>query len=138
MAPSDDAGRPLVDPSVLDRLRAELEDDEGYSSVFVANFIDCLPARIAKLRLALTTGDLDGALDAVLSLKTSSQMVGAERLAGLAMDLERSIREDSPRSDPAVLLPQLAAKHLRPINQCSRQTIHRLEAYGHRSTGASR
>lgn len=134
MAPSDDAGRPLVDPSVLERLRAELEDDEGYRSVFVGNFIDCLPARIAKLRLALTTGDLDGALDAVLSLKTSSQMVGAERLAGLAMDLERSIRDDSPRSEPSVVLPRLAASYLRPINQCGRQTIHRLEAHPHRST----
>lgn len=138
MASSDDAGRPLVDPSVIDRLRAELEDDEGYSSVFVSNFIDCLPARIAKLRLALTTGDLDGALDAVLSLKTSSQMVGAERLAGLAMDLERSIREDPPRSEPSVVLPRLAANYLRPINQCSRQTIHRLETHPHRSTGAKR
>ena len=60
MAPSDDAGRPLVDPSVLDRLRAELDEDEGYCSVFVGNFIDYLPVRIGKLRLALTTGDLAG------------------------------------------------------------------------------
>ncbi|MDR6415760.1 Hpt domain-containing protein [Pseudarthrobacter sulfonivorans] len=136
MAPSDDAGRPLVDPSVLDRLREELAEDEGYCTVFVGNFIDYLPVRIGKLRLALTTGDLPGAVDAVLSLKTSSQMVGAERLAGLAMDLERSIREDSPREEPSVALPRLAADYLRPINLCCRQTLNRLEAQ--RSTGASR
>lgn len=136
MAPSDDAGYPLVDQSVLDRLRAELDEDEGYCRVFVGNFIDCLPLRIGKLRLALTTGDLEGAMDAVLSLKTSSQMVGAERLASLAMELERSIREESPRTEPSVALPHLAATYLRPISQCSRQTLHRLQAQ--RSTGANR
>ncbi|MCU1518851.1 MAG: histidine kinase [Pseudarthrobacter sp.] len=136
MTQSDDAGRPLVDPSVLDRLREELEEDEGYSTVFVGNFIDYLPHRISRLRLALTTGDLDGAVDAVLSLKTSSQMVGAERLAGLAMDLEKAIRHDSQVEDPAVALPRLAAAYLKPINQCSKQTVQRLQAQ--RSPGASR
>jgi histidine phosphotransfer protein HptB len=135
MAPSDDAGRPLVDPSVLDRLRDELAEDEGYCTVFVGNFMDFLPVRMGKLRLALTTGDLPGAVDAVLSLKTSSQMVGAERLAGLATDLERSIREDSP-DEPSVALPQLAADYLRPINVCCRQTLDRLQFQ--RSAGARR
>jgi len=136
MTQSDDAGRPLVDQSVLDRLREELDEDEGYCTVFVGNFIDYLPYRIGRLRLALTTGDLDGAVDAILSLKTSSQMVGAERLAGLALDLESAIRSDSAHSDVAVFLPRLAAAYLKTINQCSRQTLHRLQAQ--RSTGASR
>jgi HPt (histidine-containing phosphotransfer) domain-containing protein len=136
MTQSDDAGRPLVDQSVLDRLREELDEDEGYCTVFVGNFIDYLPRRIGRLRLALTTGDLEGAVDAVLSLKTSSQMVGAERLAGLALDLESAIRSDSSHSDVAVALPRLAAAYLKPINQCSKQTLHRLQAQ--RSTGANR
>ena len=136
MTQSDDAGRPLVDQSVLDRLREELDEDEGYCTVFVGNFIDYLPRRIGRLRLALTTGDLDGAVDAILSLKTSSQMVGAERLAGLALDLESAIRSDSAHGDVAVELPRLAAAYLKPISQCSRQTLHRLQAQ--RSTGASR
>ncbi|MGM9472581.1 Hpt domain-containing protein [Pseudarthrobacter sp. YS3] len=136
MVPSDDAGRPLVDQSVLDRLRVELDEDEGYSTVFVGNFIGYLPVRIDRLRLALTTGDLDGSVDAILSLKTSSQMVGAERLAGLAMTLERCIREESRGVDPSVVLPRLAAEYLKPIGYCSRQTVHRLQAQ--RSTGARR
>lgn len=136
MTQSDDGGRPLVDQSVLDRLREELDEDEGYCTVFVGNFIDYLPRRIGRLRLALTTGDLDGAVDAILSLKTSSQMVGAERLAGLALDLESAIRSDSAHGDVAVTLPRLAATYLKPINQCSRQTLHRLQAQ--RSTGANR
>lgn len=136
MSPSEDAPRPLVDQSVLDRLREELEDDEGYCRVFVGNFIECLPQRIGRLRLALTTGDLEGSVDAVLSLKTSSQMVGAERLASLAMDLEGEIRTEVPEADVAVVLPRLAAAFLRPINQCSRQTMHRLQAQC--ASGASR
>ncbi|TLM72763.1 Hpt domain-containing protein [Pseudarthrobacter sp. NamB4] len=128
MSPAEHAPRPLVDQSVLNRLREELEEDEGYCRLFVGNFIEYLPHRIGRLRLALTTGDLEGAVDAVLSLKTSSQMVGAERLANLAMDLEGEIRSESGRANVAVLLPQLAAAFLRPINQCSRQTMHRLQS----------
>ena len=128
MSAADDAPRPLVDQSVLDRLREELEEDEGYCKVFVGNFIEYLPHRIGRLRLALTTGDLEGSVDAVLSLKTSSQMVGAERLAGLAMDLEGELRNEARHSDVAVVLPQLAAAFLRPINLCSRQTMHRLQS----------
>jgi HPt (histidine-containing phosphotransfer) domain-containing protein len=117
-----------VDQSVLNRLREELEEDEGYCRVFVGNYIDYLPHRIGRLRLALTTGDLDGSVDAVLGLKTSSQMVGAERLAGLAMALEGAIRTEACGADAAVVLPRLAASFLWPINQCSRQTMHRLQA----------
>ena len=136
MTPPDDSGRPLVDQSVLDRLRAELDEDEGYCTVFVGNFIEYLPHRIGRLRLALTTGDLDGAIDAVLSLKTASQMVGAERLAGLAMDLEGAIRDQSRQADASVSLPHVAAAFLKPIDHCGRQTLHRLQAQ--RSSGASR
>ena len=136
MAPSDDAGRPLVDQAVLNRLRDELGEDGGYCKVFVGNFIEYLPHRIGRLQLALTTGDLDGSVDAVLSLKTSSQMVGAERLARLAMALEGEIRTEAYDADVAVVLPRLAGSYLRSIYQCSQQTMHRLQAQC--SSGASR
>lgn len=117
---------PLVNPSALEMLRADLDDDAVWK-VFVRNFIEYLPHRNERLRLTLTTGDVEGALDAVLSLKTSSQMIGAERLADLALDLERSIRAETHEADPAVALPRLAAAHLRRIAHCSQQTIHRLQ-----------
>lgn len=123
-----DAAR-LVDRSVLDRLGKELDDDgEGYTRIFVANFITCLPGRIERLRLALTTGDLEAAVDAVLSLKTSSQMVGAERLASLAMDLETEVRGKASRSD-MMALPKLAAAFLGPIARCGSQTVHILDQW---------
>ncbi|MEW1808426.1 Hpt domain-containing protein [Pseudarthrobacter sp. NPDC080039] len=126
--PPDGVALPLLDPAVLEKLREELEDDDGLWKVFVSNFVAFLPNRIERLRVALTTGDLAGSLDAALSLKTSSQMVGAEGLAGRALDLEQAIRTD-PEADPNHLLPWLAATHLKAIQRCSRQTTDQLEKY---------
>ncbi len=127
MTQPEDYTPPLLDPAVLERLRGELEDDDGVWRVFVEAFIAQMPRRLQNVRLTLTTGDLVGAMDAVLSLKTSSQMVGAERLAGLAADLEQSLREEARNADPAVVLPRLAADHLRRIKQCAQRTVYVLQ-----------
>jgi HPt (histidine-containing phosphotransfer) domain-containing protein len=118
----------LLDYAALDRLRGELNDDQGLCKVFVENFIAYLPTRSERLRRALTTGDVTAALDAVLGLKTSSQMVGAERLGELAFELERSIRLEA-KADPARVLPRLAVTHLGPIVRCGRQTTYPLLKY---------
>lgn len=123
-----DTVKPFVDTSVIRRLEEEL-DDGGYTQIFVSNFIKCLPGRIERLRLALTTGDLESAVDAVLSLKASCQMVGAEQLAGLATNLESALRSELARSNAMVALPQQAAIFLRPLKDCSRQSIYRLSQY---------
>lgn len=119
---------PLLDQATLDRLRSELDDNQDVWTIFVTNFVAYLPIRTEKLRLALTTGDCAGALDVVLGLKTSSQMVGAERLAELAFDLEQSIRTDS-NPDPGRVLPRLAAAHHSQIERCIRHTSHPLLKY---------
>ncbi|KSU79337.1 hypothetical protein GA0061083_0539 [Pseudarthrobacter enclensis] len=120
---------PLVDPSVLERLRTELEDSSGYTRVFVANYVRCLPGRVERLRVSLTTGDWAGSFDAVLSLKTTSQMVGAELLASLALELEAELRS-AASADPTVALPRYAARFLAPINRCSTRTIRSLASRG--------
>ncbi|WP_244292805.1 Hpt domain-containing protein [[Micrococcus luteus] ATCC 49442] len=122
---------PLLDNSVLDRLKLELDYDEGIWKVFIQDFVALLPARIERLRMALTTGDPVTSKDAVLSLKTASQMVGAERLAALAVDLQRAIRNDSPDGPRSIVLPRLAVAHLPRIRQCAQQTTHLLERHLH-------
>jgi HPt (histidine-containing phosphotransfer) domain-containing protein len=112
---------PLVDASVLDRLRAELDGDEGIWRVFIQDFLAQLPVRTARLLQALTSGDAAGAMDAVLSLRTSSQMVGAERLAHQALTLETALRA-ARDADPGHVLPQLAATYTRRIKRCADQT----------------
>ncbi|MBT2248068.1 Hpt domain-containing protein [Arthrobacter sp. BHU FT2] len=79
-----------VDPAVLARLRRELDDDEGWF-LFLRNFLNHLPRRIDKLRRGLAGADYEVSMDAVLSLKISCQMVGAERLAGMALQLQQSL-----------------------------------------------
>jgi hypothetical protein len=67
-------------------------------------------------------------MDAVLSLRTSSQMVGAERFAGLALRLEQSLHQ-AREDEPAVILPRLAQVYLRQIKSCAGQTVYHLLAH---------
>jgi HPt (histidine-containing phosphotransfer) domain-containing protein len=119
---------PVVDQSVLDKLQEELDDDVAYTQIFVNNFVKDLPHKIERVRLALTTGDLEDAVTAVLSLKTSSQMVGAHRLAVLALGLETAVRSQARRPEPAAGLPRLAVRYLKPIKDCCRLTTYRLKS----------
>ncbi|VXB76428.1 HPt (Histidine-containing phosphotransfer) domain-containing protein [Arthrobacter sp. 9AX] len=127
--PYDDDTVPLLDSAVLHRLYEDLDNDEGVWKVFIRDFVALLPSRLESLRLAMTTGDSAGAMAAVLSLKTSSQMVGAERLADLALELERLIRQKAFDGDPSVVLPRLAAGCLVQIKQCAHQTRFFLELH---------
>ncbi|WP_248762378.1 Hpt domain-containing protein [Pseudarthrobacter sp. SSS035] len=126
----DESAQPLLDHKVLDKLREDLHEFEVWR-VFVQNFITALPLRIESLRLALTTGDTVGAMDAVLSLKSASQMVGAGRLATLAHGLEVAQREGICVAAPSVVLPRLAVDHLQRIKQRAVQTSFVLEAHLH-------
>jgi HPt (histidine-containing phosphotransfer) domain-containing protein len=124
---AEESAAPLLDPKVLDKFRKDLDGFEVWSA-FVQNFLSALPLRIETLRLTLTTGDAGGAMDAVLSLKTASQMVGASRLAALAHELEMAQREGIPVAKPSAVLPRLAAHHLPRIKQRAQQTSYVLEA----------
>lgn len=84
--------QPFVDDAVLGRLRDELQPDPEFCDRYITNYIGLLPARLASLQQSVNSRDLEAALDAVLSLKTSSLMVGASRLGVLARDLESLLR----------------------------------------------
>ena len=92
MSEYDECTEALVDRSVLTELQAELGGDPAIISTFVRNYVELLPWRVDRLHHALEKLDIEDAMDAVLSLKTSSHMVGAICMNRLATELEISIR----------------------------------------------
>ncbi|THJ68803.1 signal peptidase I [Arthrobacter echini] len=70
---------PVLDRRILDDLGAELSSPEG-ALQFAGMFVDMLPQRIHAIDVALSTGDVDAAVVALLSLNVSAAMVGAVRL----------------------------------------------------------
>ncbi|RKR20568.1 Hpt domain-containing protein [Arthrobacter oryzae] len=85
------AAAPLVDPAALQDLGAQL-DSPAVAKGFARDYTKMWDQRYRSLASALERGDLAGSMDAVLSLKTSSAMVGGLRLAQLAGELEDAIR----------------------------------------------
>ncbi|WP_459385397.1 Hpt domain-containing protein [Arthrobacter humicola] len=82
---------PLVDPAALQDLGAQLENP-AVAKGFARDYTRMWDQRYRSLASALERGDLAGSMDAVLSLKTSSAMVGGLRLAQLAGELENALR----------------------------------------------
>jgi hypothetical protein len=82
---------PLVDPTALQDLSAQLENP-AVAKGFARDYTRMWDQRYRSLASALERGDLAGSMDAVLSLKTSSAMVGGLRLAQLAGELENALR----------------------------------------------
>jgi HPt (histidine-containing phosphotransfer) domain-containing protein len=82
---------PLVDPSALEELGSQL-DSPAVAKGFARDYTNMWDQRYQSLASSLDSGDQDAAMDAVLSLKTSSAMVGGVRLAQLARALEDAIR----------------------------------------------
>jgi hypothetical protein len=117
-APDDGHAAPLVDPAALQELGAQL-DNPVVAEDFARDYAKMWDGRYGSLAAALDRGDEAGSLDAVLSLKTSSAMVGGVRLARLAGDIEDAIRcgdMDRARS----LLPEVAER--------GRETVNALQA----------
>ncbi|QSZ47998.1 Hpt domain-containing protein [Arthrobacter sp. D5-1] len=92
MSEYDECTDSLVDRTVLTELQAELGGDHAIISAFVRNYVALLPWRVSRLHRALENLDMEDAMDAVLSLKTSSHMVGAICMNRLATELEISLR----------------------------------------------
>ncbi|MGY3378817.1 HPt (histidine-containing phosphotransfer) domain-containing protein [Arthrobacter sp. TE12231] len=85
------AAAPLVDPAALQDLGVQL-DSPAVAKGFARDYTKMWDQRYRSLASALERGDLAGSMDAVLSLKTSSAMVGGLRLAQLAGELEVALR----------------------------------------------
>lgn len=83
---------PLIDAAVLDELEDELAGS-GLAQRFARDYAAMWDLRLARLGTAVDSQDEASALDAVISLKISSAMVGGVRLAKLAELLEGLIRQ---------------------------------------------
>ena len=86
-----DTTQPLVDHAALQELGSQLESP-AVAKGFARDYTNMWDRRYQSLATSLDSGDEEAALDAVLSLKTSSAMVGGVRLAELARELEDAIR----------------------------------------------
>lgn len=88
----DPVAPPLVDPAALQDLGVQLESP-AVAKGFARDYANMWDQRYGSLSSAVVRGDHAAALDAVLSLKTSSARVGGVRLAQLAGELESAVRD---------------------------------------------
>lgn len=99
--PPDDTGHlPLLDHTALAALLASLDHDQVALDGFIATFVKHWPERLRRAAEAIGTRDYAAIYDCALSIKVSSQMVGASRLATYGCELERVVR--SGRLDDAL------------------------------------
>ncbi|TDF93896.1 signal peptidase I [Arthrobacter terricola] len=82
--------QPTLDRRPLKRLAKELRSKEA-ANKFAATYTRMLPVRVGRISEALSAGDDARAMDAVLSLKTSSAMVGALGMEEHCVRLERAL-----------------------------------------------
>jgi hypothetical protein len=125
---------PLLDRSRLKRLYEELDMDTAAWRNFVGNYIALLPHRVERLWSALSCGDFDEVMDAVLSLRTSSHMAGAVRMAAIALDLCRALRNHPRSLPPDGHLSVMVAVFGPQLRRCADATVLELEEHLQRSS----
>ena len=85
------SGAPVFDPGAVTALTGDA-GDPAFANVFVGKFRSLLPQRVKRIAMTLCSDDLDEALDAVLSLKVSSCLIGAGELCLIGRTLEAHLR----------------------------------------------
>lgn len=121
---SVDPDPPFVSAAVLRALR-DLGDPEAYAA-FLRRSHEAWPHRYERLACAIRAGDPRAAMDAVLTLKSASQMIGALKLASAALQLERALGSGHLRLAEA-LLGELEACGLATMDHLSHE-VQQLDA----------
>ncbi|REE03714.1 Hpt domain-containing protein [Citricoccus muralis] len=106
---------PVLDADALGRLGEQLGDTDMLCR-FIHRYEAMLDQRVERLQRALTARDHEDWMDAVLSLKTSSALAGAEALSRLAAELQEDFASRPPTP---VLWP--AMERLTEIMECVRR-----------------
>lgn len=79
-----------IDSAVLERFVAETSPEAVTS--FVASFVELAPERLRRIRRACTARQTEQAVIALLSLRSSAAMIGADRLVEATSVLLRGLR----------------------------------------------
>lgn len=90
--PANEAMR-WVEPEILTELETDLDGPE-LARGFARDYAALWDQRFSRLAASVHAEDRPDALDAVISLRITSTMVGGIRLASLAQALEDAIRRD--------------------------------------------
>lgn len=107
---------PLIDAAVLDELEDELAGS-GLAQRFAGDFVAMWDERYARLAAAVGAQNRPLGLDAAISLKVTSLMVGALRLAKLAELAETAIRHGDFGQSQALMekLAQIGGQTVREL-----------------------
>lgn len=106
---------PVLDADALGRLGEQLGDTDMLCR-FIRRYEAMLDQRVERLQRALAARDHEDWMDAVLSLKTSSALAGAEALSTLAAQLQEDFA-----SRPPLPVRWPAMEHLAEIMECLRR-----------------
>ncbi|MFF2315507.1 Hpt domain-containing protein [Arthrobacter sp. NPDC058097] len=92
MAEDPDSGQdlPVLDDGALQVLTDEAGEDAAQK--FMEEYLVMLPVRAAKIFKGLTRGDTETTLEAIISLRVSSGMAGAQRLEAYCGSLESALK----------------------------------------------
>ena len=111
-----------VEPEILAELEAELDGPE-LAHGFARDYAGLWDQRFSRLAAAVKDQDRVAALDAVISLRIASTMVGGIRLATLARAIEEAVRR-SEFATARQLLAGLAEHGVRTISELRANYIH--------------
>lgn len=116
---TDSTTLPLVCTETLSSLADSLDGGTASTRSFVCRFIEMWPGRFQRIHEAVAAKHADDAMDAALSLRSSSIMVGAAQLGELASDLVRMLG-----SGPG----SVSSRQLQILEQCGNSTTRQLAA----------
>ena len=103
--------RPCFDVTAVLHLAGEV-DDRLYPWRFAGRYREQLDHRVSRIQSALERDDVETAMDAVLSLKVSSALVGTWELVDVASTLELEVRAGDLQAARSIAaqLPAVAAR----------------------------
>lgn len=113
-----DESLPVLDPAPLLHLTAHT--GETSAQRFLAEYLEMLPSRVTRVIRCLRSSDVEASKDAVVSLKVTSAMAGAVRMARYCGELEDTLAAQRVPDAAAVLvgMSKTSRLYIRQVRQC--------------------